>query len=334
MSTNNDAAASENTGPRELASGPGAQTTNVLAGGPDAQTTNVLADGPDAQTTNVLAVGPGAQTTNVLAGGPGAQTTNGSGHEEDRVVVAVDAREPPVVRHAFEELTASLDWVRVEHERLDVGDFEIRLGGKTKVVVERKEWADLESSLARGTRLKEQLSRMLPTCRELSARPFLLVEHPRVPAWRDKAHGISVKMIDSFLLRLACTGVAVLRAKTVEHTAQTVLKLADMVLREGLAGFTANADAATEGGYHASVSAKKSENDTPARAWRAMLQMVRGVSASKADVIAGRYASASELISAFSKEKETKTRKRLLTTLDGVGDTLAKRVCVALGVKL
>jgi ERCC4-type nuclease len=86
--------------------------------------------------------------------------------------LTIDGREPKAL---FEIFRAS----NVVHTRrdLDCGDFEVASDERVAVIIERKTWPDLVSSLT-SQRLSDQASRIIDKCRETGARPVLLVEHP------------------------------------------------------------------------------------------------------------------------------------------------------------
>jgi ERCC4-type nuclease len=91
--------------------------------------------------------------------------------------LTIDGREPSSIFQAFNESK-----VPSTRKNLDVGDFEIALDNNPCIIIERKTWGDLVSSLT-SNRLAEQTARIVEKCKVYGARPVLIVEHDRVFGW-------------------------------------------------------------------------------------------------------------------------------------------------------
>lgn len=224
--------------------------------------------------------------------------------------LTIDGREPPRVFESFAEAS-----IRHDRRNLDVGDFEIASSERVAIVVERKTWSDLVSSVA-GRRLADQTARIVEKCKNVGARPVLLIEHDRVVGWNGKSGGLGNKFIDCCLTKYALEGFSVVRTKDVEHTRDVV----DWLLRRCRDGkvptFTPEFafDRAAEGGGGTRRFRKKDYGED--NAWRDMLTTVRGVSKAKASKIVTKYRNAPALIEALLREDDAGLG------VDGIGKKL------------
>lgn len=228
--------------------------------------------------------------------------------------LTIDGREPPCV---FESFTRA----SIEHARrnLDVGDFEIASSERVAIVVERKTWSDLVSSVA-GRRLSEQTARIVEKCKNVGARPVLLVEHDRVVGWKGTSGGLGNKFLDCCLTKYALEGFSVVRTKDVEHTKDVV----DWLLRRCRDGKVPSfaPEFAFDRAEAGSRRFRKKDYDDD-NAWRDMLTAVRGVSKAKANKIVTKYKNAPALIEALRTE-------RVDLGVDGIGKKLSLDIKYAL----
>lgn len=203
--------------------------------------------------------------------------------------LTIDGREPPAVFAAFLE---------VKHLRanLEVGDFLIASGSSPVIIIERKSWADLVSSLG-DNRLSEQTARIVEKCKGAGARPVLIVECDRVYGWEGKSGGLSNKFIDCVISKYSIEGFSVMRTKDVSHTASLVKWLLDRCIKGKIPGFEPTLEFR---GHAGEQKFRKKDYDNP---WEIMLTAIRGVSKKKAKDVCLKYKNAKELLSAFVDKK-------------------------------
>lgn len=196
--------------------------------------------------------------------------------------LVVDGREPAAVFSTFENRK-----VTFKRENLDVGDFEIGdpEGGGVAVIIERKTWGDLVSSLT-GSRLGEQTARIVDKCRETGARPVLLVEHEKVRDWNGSSGATSNKFVDCTLVKYALEGFSVVRTRDTAHTADVVLWLLDRCKNGKVPSFT------PEFTFRGEAGGKRFRKKDYGNPWEVMLTAVRGVSKNKAKEIASKFPNA------------------------------------------
>lgn len=194
----------------------------------------------------------------------------------------VDGREPAAVFSTFENRK-----VTFKRENLDVGDFEIAdpEGDGVAVIIERKTWGDLVSSLT-GSRLGEQTARIVDKCRETGARPVLLVEHEKVRDWNGSSGASSNKFVDCTLVKYALEGFSVVRTRDTAHTADVVLWLLDRCKNGKVPSFT------PEFTFRGEAGGKRFRKKDYGNPWEVMLTAVRGVSKNKAKEIASKFPNA------------------------------------------
>lgn len=202
--------------------------------------------------------------------------------------LTIDGREPAAVFEAFKERN-----VIFERENLDVGDFEITNSGeRTAVIIERKSWSDLVSSLS-GGRLGEQTVRIVDKCRETGARPILLVEHDKVVGWEGSSGATSNKFIDCTLVKYALEGFSVVRTKNIHHTRDVVLWILERCKDGKVPSFTPDFT------FRGEAGGKKFRKKDYGDPWEVMLTAIRGVSRPKAKLIAAKFPNAITLSSAL-----------------------------------
>jgi ERCC4-type nuclease len=85
------------------------------------------------------------------------------------VSLLVDSREPREI------VAQAASFENTEVQTMDVGDFIIKSNETPVVVIERKSWSDLLSSI-QSEHLIEQTTRLIKFCAEHGSRPVLLVE--------------------------------------------------------------------------------------------------------------------------------------------------------------
>jgi len=199
--------------------------------------------------------------------------------------LVVDGREPPAVFQALSEC----DHAR---ENLEVGDFQISVSDTPVVIIERKCWSDLVSSLS-DNRLAEQTARLVEKCKAVGARPVLIVECAQVYGWEGMTRGTTNKFIDCVLTKYAIEGFSVLRTKDVAHTASLVTWLFKRCSVGKIPQFSPTLQFKGEAGEQ---KFRKKDYDNP---WEVMLTAVRGISKKKAQEITQKFKNAKQLLAAL-----------------------------------
>ena len=226
--------------------------------------------------------------------------------------------------------------VTVERERLDVGDIRIEVPSGEIVVIERKTWADLQSSLRDG-RYKEQKARQMRSIADADGKLIMVyaVESSRVNDWKSdnssSRGGVATKHVDAAIAMTSVRdGIPVMRTANTDHTADLALYLAKKLAAGELSG-TSHAVLASASGYAGFVkSGKKRANMDNGTTWQTMLATITGVSAKKAKCVVGAYATPAELCTALSAESDEEAREKLLADIKcgdkRLGKALAKRI--------
>jgi len=225
--------------------------------------------------------------------------------------LTIDGREPSSIFQAFNESK-----VPSTRKNLDVGDFEIALDNKPCIIVERKTWGDLVSSLT-SNRLAEQTARIVEKCKVHGARPVLIVEHDRVFGWDGTSGGVTNKFVDCCLTKYAVEGFSVIRTKDVKHTRDVVKWLLERCKAGKAPRYSA--DLTT---YRGDAGEQKFRKKDYGNAWEVMLTAVRGISKNKAKQISAKYKNAKQLI-AFLESGQSLEMK-------GIGKKLQSDIKAAL----
>lgn len=233
---------------------------------------------------------------------------------------------------------AATTGIEVVRERLDVGDVRIEVPGDTSIVlIERKTWSDLQSSLRDG-RYKEQKARQMRAVADGDGKLIMtyIVESGRVHDWKSDGTPpprgvVTAKQVDA-AITMTCVrdGIPVLRAANTEHTADLVLYLAKKLAAGELSG-SSHAVMASAAGYAGFVkSTKKRANMDSGTTWQTMLSTITGVSAKKARHIADTYATPTDLCLALANANYGDARDKLLADIKcgdkRLGNALAKRI--------
>lgn len=201
--------------------------------------------------------------------------------------LTIDGREPPSLFAVFDN-----GGVKYSRVNLDVGDFQIATDDRIAVIVERKTWGDLVSSLT-GQRLSEQTARIVDKCRETGARPVLLVEHDRVVDWAGSTGNISNKFVDCTILKYALEGFSVVHSKNVAHTRDVVTWMLERCRVGKIPTFVPDFT------FRGEAGGKKFRKKDYGKPWEIMLTAVRGVSKAKAKEISSKFPNAMALSAAL-----------------------------------
>jgi ERCC4-type nuclease len=187
----------------------------------------------------------------------------------------------------------------VTRRRLDVGDIlvataqtspEDALAELRAICIERKTWSDLSASICDG-RLQEQKSRMLA---EPDVRYVYMIEHPSVEPWAGTLGGMrhscmwgaltKMQLRDNFVVMHSCSPA---------DTADKVLYLAKQ-MRDG-DRFRAGGGARVAAGVQ---KRKRANLADPGSKLRAMLTVIPGMSADKAEVVCAAFPTVAALVAA------------------------------------
>lgn len=221
----------------------------------------------------------------------------------------------------------------VSRARLDVGDILLEGGTPTKrLVIERKSWADLISSVADG-RYGEQKARQFAAVDGGDTAVVVWLVQGPLRTWHATASaftgGTTVGRIEAAVIGTAVgDGIPVLRAADEEAVAETVAVLVDKMEANHLDG-AARAQARAALGYAGMVKVRKSANVDTDSTWRGMLASVRGMSAVRAKSVTDVHATAAKLVSSLVGKTHKVAIKELADI--PVGD---KRLGPALGKRL
>lgn len=192
-------------------------------------------------------------------------------------------------------------------------------------VIERKIVADLANSIrGRGSngsalnRFKDQKLRLLAFARQNGCRPFLLVEGMHAYAGHHIIEGMPEKAIDTALTNTeARDGICVHHRRNVQETMRWLGILCATIVKNQMrpgavvaAGGQplATRDALTNHGQ--AISLRKSDNLTPALAYRTWLMTARGMTNDKASCIIAAHPNLAGLVATYNGlEARTLARK-------------------------
>lgn len=160
------------------------------------------------------------------------------------------------------------------------------------VCIERKTWADLSASVVDG-RLREQKSRMV----EPGVRYVYAIEGSNVECWGGAMRGVRHRCLWGAIVKMCMRdGISVFHTHSPEDTAALAAYLHKQLCEEGFAP-TSRGDVVT------GVQKRKRDNLTdPSAVLRAMISVIPGMSASKADSVVHQYANVGALSNATAKE--------------------------------
>jgi len=170
----------------------------------------------------------------------------------------------------------------IVHKQLDVGDFLYEIDGKPKLVIERKTYADLASSI-NGGRYKEQKARL--SSFDCPTKAYLIEgARPTSTSNSNKFSKITPSTLDSAILGTSLRdGFTIITSQSLEHTAELLLKLLDK-LPEYISAKSEPADS-----YVSLIKTAKKENMTAENCYISQLCQIPGVSTTIASAIAVAY---------------------------------------------
>lgn len=246
--------------------------------------------------------------------------------------------------NAYEE---PVPGVELSTAQLDVGDFEVVVQTKgagdeevtKRLVVERKAWNDHCASVLDGRR-KEQTARAL-AMREQQAphTTFVLLLEGSVPGWSGFTNALKNKNAHAALIKSTIRdSIPVLHCRDVQHTADTLMYLANTMAKGGLDPETKAAERAASG-YAGVVKFAKKKANTAEELWNVMLSSIPGVSGSKAAAISAQYPSPAALVGTYQEAVRLGKRKKSIDLMladvpcgkGRLGPALSKKICDAFG---
>lgn len=224
-------------------------------------------------------------------------------------VVTVDTN--PGEDFLFESLSSKFKGGgKVVRSRLDVGDVQIEKGS-VKLVIERKTWQDMRSSLSDG-RYSEQKTRALGSKEEGTEFCYLL--EGTCPDWSN-THFIGSRC--ATVKTSVRDKIPVLNSNGKEDTSHLVAYLVEQVEKGTLYTSSSSSSCAA-----AKCFKRKRDNlEDPISILRAMLTVIPGMSSQKASSLVGAFSSVDRIRDATEKEiSEVKVGERKL------GPSLARKL--------
>ncbi len=139
------------------------------------------------------------------------------------VIVCDKGREEPV-----KWLENGLDCpYELKIEQITVGDYAILKNGKIAISIERKTWTDLASTI-KDPKRKANHSKLLKLREETGCSIIYIIEGTAFPSPSHKFSRIPCKNLTAYLHHLVLRdNCAYIQTKNVQHTAETIIQLAD-----------------------------------------------------------------------------------------------------------
>lgn len=221
--------------------------------------------------------------------------------------------------------------VSFTQKQLDIGDFQFHVDGKPQLIIERKTYSDLASSI-HGGRYHEQKARLHAQPCNMKA---YLIEgpYPNASASSCKFLPVPAATLDSAILGTAFRdGFIMMYSQSVEHSAELLIKL-QQKLPEYLKQKSDRGVADGEPTEYASlIKTVKKDNLTVETCYLSQLAQIPGLSVNMATVIAKEWNSMWKLLSDINTKPETE--KKLAGLQVGarkLGPVLASRMMTYLG---
>jgi ERCC4-type nuclease len=219
----------------------------------------------------------------------------------------------------------------VKRERLDVGDFHL-ITDHGRIIVERKRWADLQSSLNDG-RYSNQKMRLLAE-RERSedgkTHVVVLIESKNVPFFDGESNNRKNKSAFCALSKMSIRDrVGVVWAADSDDAAKHVAYMFSALSKNG---FSSEEKAKTiiAGGYSAVSKHTSKRKNAEDSAFEIMLTTIGGVSGQRAVCIAREYKSMADLVQAYVRMQTAGASEgeldHMLADLDNGGKRLGPSV--------
>lgn len=194
--------------------------------------------------------------------------------------------------------------------RQDIGDIVIECSNNTKVILERKTFADLCGSLRRtsdGCRYSDQRARLLAARDASPDNVFIgyIIDQSSVPPWGGDIGGVHRANAHQALAATQFDGVAVHWANGAADIAHIVLYLAEKAAAGSLSMDARLAAFKSKGGWAATVvGSNKRKNRDASAGMVPMLSTVPGCTTVTAEAICKLYPSMAALVAAFTAAGE------------------------------
>lgn len=203
--------------------------------------------------------------------------------------VVIDTRE--------RALSDALNSANVSHSvsQMPIGDASISSDGEIRVIVERKTWADLASSIRDG-RYRDQQERISSVVSDPRRVVYIIegdVDRDYVP--RHGKNPVSRDALRSAVVRLGCDrGYTVLFARNVTDTAAWIESI-----RRKLPDF-----GRPDSGYSGCAAVSKAQRATPSDVYRLMLRQIPCIGPGTSDAIAAEFPTFRNLIDALESDPD------------------------------
>lgn len=200
-------------------------------------------------------------------------------------------------------------------QQMDVGDFMFQENGEPKLILERKTYADLASSI-QGGRYKNQKIRLnAHTC---TLKGYLI----EGPYPRRTFGGIPVSTLDSAILGTQIRdGFLVIVSQNMKHTAQLLLKL-----QKKLPEYLKEMSQSEQVSYESTIRVAKKDNVTPQVCYKLQLCQIPGVSMKIASVLTGLYPHMTSFVNMIQKSNANIELSEVDLGTRRLGKVLAQRI--------
>lgn len=227
------------------------------------------------------------------------------------VKLCVDSREGKLVAMLPES-------DKIVHKQMDVGDFLYELDGVPHLIIERKTYADLASSI-HGGRYKEQKARLNAFNCPIKA---YLIEGP-YPSYNKYAK-IPPSTLDSAILGTALRdGYTIINSQSLDHTVELLLKILEKLPEYKTSSST------TVDPYVSLIKTTKKDNMTHENCYLSQLCQIPGVSTTIAAAIVSVYPNMwkfMEMLNSSTVDSATNSIATIPLETRSVGPAIAKKI--------
>lgn len=231
------------------------------------------------------------------------------------IKIVIDNREKkliPIIRSLNEDYNFNLE---IDVEKLDIGDIIIKEGDVERMIIERKTYQDLASSLRDG-RYQEQSYR-LNGCEIHNHNIIYLIEGEKDKySSRYNKVPYSTILVTQFCIQYY-KGFSLFKTRNVVETAEYVLRIANKISREKkrtayyLKDISGNIIKKT---YTDVVKREKKSNITPNNIGEIILSQIPGISSKSSKSIMSYFNSLYDLLDSIKKDKHCLDNIEITTT--------------------
>lgn len=209
---------------------------------------------------------------------------------------------------------------KIVHKQMDVGDFLYELDGAPYLVIERKTYADLASSI-QGGRYKEQKVRL--NAFECPVKAYL-IEGP-YPSYNKYAK-IPPSTLDSAILGTALRdGYTIINSQGLDHSVELLLKILDKLPEYK----KTQTQSATVDPYVSLIKTTKKDNMTPENCYLSQICQIPGVSTTIAAAIITVYPNMwkfMEMLNGNTVDRAVELISTIPLETRSVGPAIAKKI--------